>query len=57
MPKWFPDGVIKRPESWVIEESEVDPFGKVVRSQTKNLDHVKIMQVQESVEFREAENG
>ena len=57
LPKWFPNGVIKRPESWVIEESEVDPFGRVVSSRTKNLDHVKIMQVQEMVEFREAEDG
>lgn len=57
LPKWAPQGIVSRAESWVIEESEVDPFGKVVRCQTKNLDHVKVMQVQEFVELREVENG
>lgn len=51
MPRWFPKGIVSRAESWVIEESEVDPFGQVVRCVTKNLDHVKIMQVEESVQF------
>ncbi|EJD04264.1 MSF1-domain-containing protein [Fomitiporia mediterranea MF3/22] len=57
VPKWAPKNIVSRAESWVIEESEVDPFGKVVRCQTKNLDHVKVMEVQEFVELREAENG
>ncbi|THH11772.1 hypothetical protein EW145_g440 [Phellinidium pouzarii] len=57
LPKWAPKGIVSRAESWVIEESEVDPFGKVVHCQTKNLDHVKVMQVQEYVELREAGNG
>jgi len=48
---------MSRAESWVIEESEVDPYGKVVRCRTKNLDHVKVMQVHESVELREVEDG
>ena len=41
----------------MIEQSEVDPFGKVVSCQTKNLDHVKVMQVQEFVELRETADG
>ena len=57
LPKWAPKNIVSRAESWVVEESEVDPFGKIVRCQTKNLDHVKVMQVQEFVELREAENG
>ncbi|KAI5123711.1 hypothetical protein M0805_000305 [Coniferiporia weirii] len=57
LPKWAPKNIMTRAESWVIEESEVDPFGKVVHCQTKNLDHVKVMQVQEFVELCEAENG
>lgn len=57
LPRWFPKGIVSRAESWVIEESEVDPFGKVVRCRTRNLDHVKIMQVEESVLFKQTEDG
>jgi len=57
LPRWAPKGIISRAESWVIEESEVDPFGKIVRCRTKNLDHVKVMQVEESVVFKQAEDG
>ncbi|KAF9569846.1 MSF1-domain-containing protein [Agrocybe pediades] len=57
MPRWFPRGIVSRAESWVIEESEVDPFGKIVRCVTKNLDHVKVMQVEESVQFAQIAEG
>ncbi|KAH9486682.1 Protein UPS1, mitochondrial [Psilocybe cubensis] len=57
MPRWFPKGIISRAESWVIEESEVDPYGKIVKCVTKNLDHVKIMQVEESVQFAQTLDG
>jgi len=57
LPRWFPKGIVSRAESWVIEESEVDPFGKVVQCRTRNLDHVKVMQVEESVLFKQAEDG
>jgi len=57
MPRWFPKGIVSRAESWVIEESEVDPYGKVVRCVTKNLDHVKVMQVEESVCFAQNAEG
>lgn len=57
LPKWAPRGIVSRAESWVIEESEVDPFGKVVRCRTKNLDHVKVMQVEETTELREVGYG
>ena len=57
LPKWAPKGIISRAESWVIEESEVDPFGKMVNCTTKNVDHVKVIQVQESVQLREIEPG
>ena len=49
LPRWFPKGIVSRAEYWVVEESEVDPHGKLVRCVTKNLDHVKVMQVEESV--------
>jgi hypothetical protein len=57
MPRWFPKGIVSRAESWVIEESEVDPYGKVVRCVTKNLDHVKVMQVEESICFAQNAEG
>ncbi|KAF8912941.1 MSF1-domain-containing protein, partial [Gymnopilus junonius] len=57
MPRWFPKGIVSRAESWVVEESEVDPYGKVVKCVTKNLDHVKIMQVEESVQFAQTTDG
>jgi hypothetical protein len=57
LPRWAPQGIISRAESWVIEESEVDPFGKVVRCRTKNLDHVKVMQVEETQLFEQNEEG
>jgi len=57
LPRWAPRGIVSRAESWVIEESEVDPMGKTVRCLTKNLDHVKVMQVEESVLFKQTEDG
>jgi len=57
LPRWAPQGIVSRAESWVIEESEVDPFGKIVRCRTRNLDHVKVMQVEESVLFKETGDG
>ncbi|KLO19984.1 MSF1-domain-containing protein [Schizopora paradoxa] len=56
-PKWFPRGIVSRAESWVVEESEVDPFGRVVNCTTRNLDHVKVMQVVESTELRATPDG
>lgn len=57
LPRWFPQGMMSRAESWIIEESEVDPFGKVVNCKTRNLDHVKIMRVEESVQLRQTPEG
>jgi len=57
MPRWFPKGIVSRAESWIVEESEVDPYGKVVSCVTKNLDHVKIIQVEESVRLAQTPEG
>lgn len=57
LPKWFPKGIVGRNQTWILEESEVDPDGRIVRCRTKNLDHVKIMQVQEDVVLRALEDG
>ena len=57
LPRWAPKGIVQRAESWVLEESEVDPLGKVMRCTTKNLDHVKVMRVEEHIHIRQAEDG
>lgn len=57
LPKWAPQGIISRAESWVVEESEVDPEGKTVKCVTRNLDHVKVMQIVESVALKETPDG
>ncbi|RPD63257.1 MSF1-domain-containing protein [Lentinus tigrinus ALCF2SS1-7] len=57
LPRWAPKGMIHRAESWVLEESEVDPLGKVMRCTTKNLDHVKVMRVEEHIHIRQTEEG
>ncbi|KAJ3559605.1 hypothetical protein NM688_g241 [Phlebia brevispora] len=49
LPKWAPRGIMPKAESWIIEESEVDPVNGVVRCTTKNLDHVKVMRVEEQI--------
>jgi len=40
-----------------VEESEVDVEGRVLSCRTRNLDHVKIIEVVESTELREEEDG
>ena len=57
LPKWAPKGIVSRAETWVLEESEVDPFGHVVRCRTRNLDHLKVMQVHENIILKDAEVG
>lgn len=57
LPRWAPKGIVSRSESWILEESEVDPHGKVVRCLTRNLEHVKAMQVHESQTFRQVGEG
>jgi hypothetical protein len=51
LPRWAPRGIVSRSESLILEESEVDPQGKVVRCLTRNLEHVKAMQVHETQTF------
>jgi len=57
LPKWAPKGIISRAESWILEESEVDPLGRVVCCKTRNLDHVKVMRIEEITTLRQAEAG
>jgi hypothetical protein len=48
---------MSRAESWIVEESEVDPAGRVLLCSTRNLDHRTVMEVVEHTELREAEDG
>ncbi|KAI0308049.1 MSF1-domain-containing protein [Multifurca ochricompacta] len=57
LPRWAPKGIISRSESLILEESEVDPHGKVVRCLTRNLEHVKAMQVHETQTFSQVGEG
>jgi len=57
LPRWAPEGIIPRSEAWVIEESEVDPYGKVVRCSSRNLDHVKVLSARESVLLKPTLDG
>jgi hypothetical protein len=57
LPRWAPKGIISRAESWVVEESEVDPMGRTVRCVTKNLEFTKVMQVEESVTLSQTPDG
>ncbi|ORX52805.1 MSF1-domain-containing protein [Hesseltinella vesiculosa] len=51
VPKWFPQALVKNSEAFVIEESEVDPQAMTMVTRTKNLNHVRIMQVEETQTF------
>ncbi len=57
LPRWAPKGIISRSGIWIVEESEVDPQGKVVRCLTRNLEHVKAMQVLETQTFSQVGEG
>ena len=56
LPRWAPQGIIKKAESWVLEETEVDPEGRTVRCITKNLDHVKALRVEERIILRQTDD-
>ena len=57
LPRWAPKGIVSRSESWILEESEVDPQGKVVRCLTRNLEHVKAMKLHETQTFSQVDEG
>lgn len=53
VPKWFPQKLINNSEAFIIEESEVDPKTKTMITRTKNLNHVRVMQVEETQIFKQ----
>ncbi|KAG0252972.1 hypothetical protein BG011_006624 [Mortierella polycephala] len=50
LPRWG-RGMIKNPDAYIIEESEVDPKTQTMVTRTKNLNHVRVMQVEETQTF------
>ncbi|KAG1316853.1 hypothetical protein G6F62_013238 [Rhizopus arrhizus] len=56
-PKWFPKNILKSSEAFVIEESEVDPKSKTMITRTKNLNHVRVMQIEETQIFKQHEQN
>ncbi|CAO3678023.1 unnamed protein product [Rhizopus stolonifer] len=56
-PKWFPESILKSSEAFVIEESEVDPKNKIMTTRTKNLNHVRVMQIEETQIFKQSEQN
>jgi hypothetical protein len=57
LPRWAPRGIVAKAESWILEESEVDPLGRSVRCATRNLDHVKVMSAREEITLKPAPDG
>lgn len=57
LPRWAPRGILAKAESWILEESVVDAYGKEVVCSTRNLDHVKVMRVREEITLRALADG
>ncbi|CUS23043.1 LAQU0S08e00870g1_1 [Lachancea quebecensis] len=47
LPQWVKPFLGRISESWIIEMSEVDMKNQVLRTYTRNLDHTRIIQVEE----------
>ena len=52
LPKWLPKHLIQKAESWVIEESTVDPCNQQLSCKSYNIDHVKLMRLIETTEYK-----
>ncbi|KAG9067836.1 hypothetical protein KI688_011424 [Linnemannia hyalina] len=50
LPRWG-RGLIKNPDAYIVEESEVNPQTQTMVTRTKNLNHVRVMQVEETQTF------
>lgn len=47
LPRWAPKGIISKAETFVLEESIVDPWAITLNSQTRNLDHRTVLDISE----------
>ncbi|SCU81496.1 LAME_0B07360g1_1 [Lachancea meyersii CBS 8951] len=52
LPQWVKPFLGKISDSWIIERSEVDVKNQVLRTYTRNLDHTRIIQVEEFTTYR-----
>ncbi|SCU92466.1 LANO_0E01002g1_1 [Lachancea nothofagi CBS 11611] len=52
LPQWVKPFLGKISDSWIIEKSEVDIKNKELRTYTRNLDHTRIIQVEEFTTYR-----
>lgn len=57
MPRWSKVFLGKVTDSWIIERSIVDPEGSTMKTYTKNLDHTRIIKVEEFTTYRREEGG
>lgn len=51
LPKWLPKNLVEKAESWVLEESIIDPLNKRLNSKSYNVDHIKLMRLIEEASF------
>ncbi|AMD19596.1 HCL555Wp [Eremothecium sinecaudum] len=52
LPSWVKPFLGRISDSWIIEQSLVDPAKSLLRTYTKNLDHTRIIQVEEHTQYR-----
>lgn len=57
LPRWSKTFLGKITDSWIIERSVVDPSRAVMKTYTKNLDHTRIIQVEEYTTYHREENS
>ncbi|KAH3661232.1 hypothetical protein OGAPHI_006639 [Ogataea philodendri] len=51
LPKWVKPFLGKISTSWIIERTVVDPKNKTMQTYTRNLDHTKIIQIEEHNQY------
>lgn len=51
LPKWLPKNLVEKAESWVVEESTVDPTNQRLNCKSYNIDHIKLMRLIEEAKF------
>ncbi|CAR26133.1 hypothetical protein ZYGR_0E01160 [Zygosaccharomyces rouxii] len=57
LPRWVKPFLGRISESWIIEFSIVDPRQSTMRTYTRNLDHTKIIQVEEYTTYEQAKQN
>ncbi|SJM88255.1 probable protein UPS1, mitochondrial [Zygosaccharomyces bailii] len=57
LPRWIRPFLGGISDSWIIEFSVVDPRRLIMKTFTRNLDHTKIIQVEEYTTYQQAEQS